>query len=115
MVISADTDEIIAVESLSAGDFVNVFTGHGVRKASNSLGYEAHGYVLDNYSISDQALVYFEGNNDQVVNASIGVVFLGVNGGHIVDKGEGVIVQKIGVATTEENINFEPGPKTIRI
>ncbi len=114
------TDDSYFIESsqdIESGRFVNVFDDNGIkkiRKADRMLGYEAHGYILEAVNIGVAVKVYFEGNNDQASFFGDGVVFLGEEGFGSAVHGNGAIAQKIGVATSDNNINFEPGIKTIR-
>jgi len=114
------TDDSYLIESsqdIESGRFVNVFDDNGIkkiRKADRMLGYEAHGYILEAVNIGVAVKVYFEGNNDQASFFGDGVVFLGKYGFGSAVHGNGLISQKIGIATAENNINFEPGIKTIR-
>lgn len=113
--IGADTATLAASENLAAGDFINVFNDGGtakVRKADASTsGKYAHGFVLSAVTAPANALVYFEGPNTAVTSATPGEVFLSatVAGGFTstAPTGTGQVVQKIGIATSATNINFE--------
>lgn len=113
--IGADSASIVASENLAAGDFVNVYNDTGtakVRKAdASTAGKYAHGFVLDAVISGDPAFVYFEGPNTQVTGATPGEVFLSATtpGGFTstAPTGSQQVVQKIGVATSATNINFE--------
>lgn len=113
--IGADTASIVASENLSAGDFVNIYNDAGtakVRKADASTsGKYAHGFVLDAVTSGDPAVVYCEGPNTAVTDATPGEVFLSAAtaGGFTstAPTGTGKVVQKIGVAVSATSINFE--------
>lgn len=112
--IGADTSTITASENLAAGDFVNVHndTGAKVRKAdASTAGKYAHGFVLSAVTSGNPATVYFEGSNTAVTGATVGEVFLSATtaGGFTstAPSGSSQVVQKIGVATSATNINFE--------
>lgn len=112
--IGADTASITASESLTAGDLVNVHNSSGpkVRKADASVaGKEAHGYVIEAVLSSGTALVYFEGPNPQVSGLTPGVQYLSatVPGGTTTTAptGSGQVVQRVGIATSATNLNFE--------
>lgn len=115
--IGPDTASIEAGENLAAGDFVNIYDDLGttkVRKAvATGLGTRAHGYVLAAFTTGQTALVYFEGNNDQLSGKTGGTqYFLSETAGlsaAIAPSTSGSIVQKIGVASSETSINFERG------
>lgn len=115
-VAESDVEFVIVAQTLLKGNFVNIYNDAGVarvRKSDNVLGYQAQGYVLDNYNIGDIAKVYFEGNNNEITGAIAGPVFLFETGSFSHSKGGGTITQRIGVATDSKNINFEKG-STIR-
>lgn len=109
---NVDYKFIITYQNVTAGQFVNVFNDNGVSKirpADNNSGYQAHGYILVNCNIGDVVQVFFEGNNGLVSGAITGAVWLGANGSFAHTRGNGTIVQKIGIATATNNINFENG------
>lgn len=114
--IGADIAVIEASESLSAGDWVNVYNDSGakVRKAdATTAGKEAHGFVLEAVSAEANADVYFEGTNDQVTGQTPGDVFLSTTAGlgaAAAPSGAGNVVQKIGVAVSATAVNFERQP-----
>lgn len=112
--IGADTKVIEASEALAAGDFVNVHnaTGAKVRKAdATTAGKEAHGFVLAAVLSGANATVYFEGANTAVTGMTPGPVFLQATAGaagSAAPTGSGNIVQRLGIATSATEINFEP-------
>lgn len=97
---------LVATEALNAGDYVNIWNDAGtpkVRLADNSNGRRAHGYVKASVSISANATVYFEGDNDSLSSlVAGGDVYLGTAGGVIqtplAETAVGSISQKLGVA-----------------
>lgn len=98
---------LVATEALNGGDYVNIWNDAGtpkVRLADNSNGRRAHGYVKASVSISANATVYFEGDNDSLSSlVAGGDVYLGTAGGVIQtplteSAAAGSISQKIGVA-----------------
>jgi len=112
--VGADTANITASEALAAGDFVNIVDNAGtaeVRKAdATTAGRPAHGFVLEAVASSGTAIVFFEGNNSAVTGATPGEVFLDTNAGLATStppSTAGNRVQKLGVATSATNINFE--------
>lgn len=113
--IAADTQIIVASETLTAGDFVNIWssTGFKARKADNTIaGKEAHGFVLSGVAGAGNAMVYFEGTNTAVTGQTPGNVFLGVTGAAAAAAPTvaGSVVQRIGIATTATSINFQSQP-----
>ena len=114
--IGADTSSILASEDLAAGDLVNIYDNSGTancRKAdATTAGKEAHGFVLATVTSGNNANIYFEGANDQVTGATVGVQFLSTTAGAATATApstSGNIVQKIGIATSATSINFEAG------
>ncbi len=111
--VVADTKIIVASEALAAGDFVNVWnsTGSKARKAdATTAGKHAHGFVLTSVSNGGNATVYFEGINTQVTGQTPGDVFLlttAGTAGATAPSTSGNIVQRIGVAISATEINFE--------
>lgn len=112
--IGPDVSQIIASESLAAGDFVNVYNNAGtanVRKAdATTAGKQCHGYVLAAVDNGDPATVYFEGSNTQVTGATPGPVFLSTSAGGFTStapSASGNVVQRLGVAISATEINFE--------
>lgn len=112
--IGADTKIIVASEALAAGDFVNIHnaTGAKVRKADASTsGKEAHGFVLAAVANAANATVYFEGANTQVTGLTPGVVFLSAAtpgaAAATAPSGTGQMVQRLGIAVSATEINFE--------
>lgn len=113
--IGADTQIIVASETLAAGDFVNIWssTGFKARKADNTIaGKEAHGFVLSGVAAAANATVYFEGTNTAVTGQTPGNVFLGVTGqaAAAAPTSAGNVVQRIGIATSATSINFQSQP-----
>lgn len=114
--IGADTKSITTSEALAAGDWVNIWnsTGAKARKAdATTAGKEVHGFVLAAASSGASALVYFEGTNTQVTGQTPGPVFLQTTagtGGATIPSASGNVVQRIGVALSATEVNFEGGP-----
>ena len=62
--VGSETEAMIASETLSAGDIVNIFNDAGTRKArkaDNSNARRAHGFVLAGVTSAATATVYMEG------------------------------------------------------
>ena len=84
--MGADTQVLPASESLSAGNFVNIWSDSGVAKvrlADNSNGRAADGYVLDVVASSANATVYpLDGTNSDLTSLTPGAEYwLGTAGG----------------------------------
>ena len=113
--VGPDTATLTASEALSAGSFINVWNNAGTpsaRKADASVsGKEAHGFVLSAFASGAQALVYFYGRNTAVTGQTAGPVYLSAAtpGGatSTAPSGAGQTVQRIGVAVSASEINFE--------
>lgn len=111
--VAADVAVITASENLAAGDFVNIWdsTGAKVRKAdATTVGKEAHGFVIEAVTAPAAATVYFEGSNAFVTGQTPGTVFLSTTAGlstSTAPSASGNAVQRIGMATSATNINFQ--------
>lgn len=113
--IGAETQVMVASESLIAGDFVNIFNNGGVpnaRKADNSNGRSANGFVLEAVANAANATVYLTGLN----NARTGMIpgtayFLGTSGGISTtppaSTSIGAIIQQLGVSANDTTIQFD--------
>jgi hypothetical protein len=119
--IGADTALIAASENLAAGDFVNIHnsTGAKARKAdATTSGKEAHGFVLAAVTSGQNATVFFEGRNNQVSGQTPGNVFLSTSPGlatATAPSSSGNVVQRLGVAVSATEINFEPQPHIVLV
>ncbi|MDP2786259.1 MAG: hypothetical protein Q8O38_16950 [Sulfurimicrobium sp.] len=112
--IGADTASIVTSENLAAGDLVNVYNVAGTataRKAdATTAGKEAHGFVLAAVTSPAAATVYFEGSNTAVTGLTPGVQFLATTAGGATvtcPAAAGNVAQKVGIATSATNLNFE--------
>lgn len=113
--IGADTAQIVASETLAAGDLVNIWNDAGTAKArkadGSTSGKEAHGFVLSGFASAATATVYFEGTNTQGAALTPGVQFLSdtVPGKTQASAplGAGKIVQRVGFALSATEINFD--------
>lgn len=111
--VVADTKAITTSEALAAGDYVNVWNSSGAkaRKADATVqGKEVDGFVLASVLSGATATVYFEGTNTQVSGQTVGPVYLQTTaglGGATVPSASGNVVQRIGVATSATEVNFE--------
>ena len=81
--VGADTQMMIASESLSAGAFVNVYNNAGVTTVRNALAADntkpAKGFVLAAVAASAMATVYVRGINSQVPLNGMTVANIGSN------------------------------------
>lgn len=103
-----------ASEALVAGNFVNVWnsTGAKIRKAdAATAGKEAHGFVLSAVASGASGTVYFEGTNTAVTGQTPGVVYLSATAGLATasaPSAAGQVVQRLGIAISATEIQFEP-------
>lgn len=113
--IGADTIVVEASEALSAGDFVNTFVSAGeikARKADNSNGRHATGFVKDSVDSSEPATIYpLDSVNAAKSGLTVGECWLGTAGGIIntpLDAAdpanENKICQKIGLVISPTEI-----------
>lgn len=109
----------VAVEDaagLAAGDLVNIFDNAGtpkVRRADASNGRTAHGYVITAYADAASATVYKEGTNNQLSGMTAGAVqyLSGTTPGARTPTAPttaGHIVQRVGVAYSATDMDWEP-------
>lgn len=114
--IGADTATVASSENLAAGDLVNIWNDAGtakVRKAdASNVGYEAHGFVLAAVTSPANAVVYFEGTNNQVTGLTPGPQYLSITAGNSsasAPTATGEVVQRVGFATSATSMNFQSG------
>lgn len=113
--IGADIAVIPCSENLSAGAFVNIWNDGGTAKVRNADASDpakkCDGFILDGTStIGENAMVYFEGKNDQCSGLTGGVVqYLGASGQstEIPPSTSGHISQILGKAISATTISFE--------
>jgi hypothetical protein len=114
--IGADVVKIMSAETLSSGDFVNVFNDNGVASVraadASAVGKEVDGFVLDSFSAGAMADVYFEGRNTALTGLTIGARYYlsDSDPGTVTTTpptGSGRVVQYIGRATDANSVGFE--------
>lgn len=104
---------LLASETLTAGDFVNIFSG-GVRRASNDdLTRQAHGFVTESRVATNPVVVFYSGLNTNITGLTAGArYFLGTAGGEVTTPvtATGRLSQEVGVAisSTALLVNFGP-------
>lgn len=118
--IGADNASVLTSEALAAGDLVNIYNNAGTanaRKAdASTVGKEAHGFVKQAYGSGVLAVIYAEGNNDQVTGLTPGRQYLSTTPGlstHTPPSASGNVVQPVGVATAAANLSFEADDPTV--
>lgn len=84
--VGPDVAVVKAGEALAAGNFVNIYEDTGealVRKADNSNGRVAHGYVVDAVNLGENASIYpLDGLNTELSGLDAGMTYwLGTAGG----------------------------------
>lgn len=113
-----DIDNLVmpASEGLSAGDYINIWDDAGTvkaRKADNSNGRDAHGYVKDTVIAAANVTVFFEGANTNLSGLTAGDrVYLGVTGDVIQTpldpvSDAGKIHQYLGIAVSATSVNVD--------
>lgn len=114
--IGADVLNAPSFEDLTAGDYVNIFDDAGtikIRKADNSNGRDAHGFIKDTVVAPAAVNVFFEGPNANLSGLTLGArYFLGETGAVIETPLEpiadaGKISQYLGVAISATSINTD--------
>jgi hypothetical protein len=118
--IAADTATILASEALSAGALVNVYNNAGTANVRNAnattSGKEAHGFVLAAVSNAANAVVYFNGTNNQASALTPGVQYLSTTAGlptTTAPSASGNVVQRVGEATSATSLNFTTQPPIV--
>ena len=115
--MGAEIKILPASGALTAGDFVNVFDDSGtlkVRKAvADTVGKEAHGFVLESFDDAAEASVYCEGINNQLSGLTGGpMMYLSAaTAGHATataPSATGNVVQCVGFRLSATEITFEP-------
>lgn len=118
MLEDSDVTSIPAFEDLSAGDYVNLFDDGGTlkaRKADNSNGRDAHGYVKDTVVSPAAVNVYFEGANANLSGLTKGArIYLDTVGGvtevpldPTLPANDAKIHQFLGVAISNTEVNTD--------
>ena len=118
MLPDQDVTNVSSFENLSAGDYVNLFDDGGTvkaRKADNSNGRDAHGYVKDTVVAPAVVNVYFEGANTNLSGLTEGAkIYLGVTGDVIETPldpnllaNDGKIHQFLGIAISDTEVNTD--------
>lgn len=114
--VGADTALIVTSEDLSGGDLVNIWNNSGVAKVrkadATTVGKEAHGFVLDSFTNTASATVYFEGTCTGLSGLVPGKQFLSLVAGTSTASAPtnaNNIVQLVGFATSNTTLNFQSG------
>ena len=114
--IGADTQTVLTSETLAAGDLVHIWDNAGtpnVRRADATAinKFTAVGFVLDNVTSGQNALVYLEGRLTGLTGLAIGAYhYLSETPGQITQTAPVTpesIVQGIGIAVDANTISFE--------
>ena len=104
---------LLASETLTAGDLVNIFSG-GVRRASSTdLTRQAHGFVTESRAATNPVVVFYSGLNTNVTGLTAGArYFLSSSGTEstLPPTATAQLSQEVGVAisTTALLVNFGP-------
>jgi hypothetical protein len=112
--IGAETESMVASETLSAGDLETTYNDSGTRKArkaDNSNGRRAHGFVLTGVTSAATATVYMEGALTGLTSITLGApYYLGTTGAHTATAPTAActLSQEIGIGVSTTVISFEP-------
>ena len=104
---------LLASETLTPGDYVNIFSG-GVRRASSTdLTKQAHGFVTASHVATNPVVVYYSGLNTNLTGLTAGArYFLSASGTEnlLPPTATAQLSQEVGVAisTTAILVNFGP-------
>lgn len=122
--VGPQTKLIASSENMTAPAIVNIHnsTGQKARYADASTAAaakQAHGFILASVVSPADATVYFEGEISGFVGLTPGAVYYlsDTTPGGVVDTPvttAGRILQRIGVATSDTTIDFEPAAPIIR-
>lgn len=121
--VGAEVKSMVASESLSAGEFINVWDDTGtlkMRKADAATNKPAHGFVLDAVTADASGNMYSDGINDQLTGLTGGpTMYLSATtpGGATatVPSGSGHIVQVLGPRLSDTEIAFIPDGSIIQL
>jgi hypothetical protein len=112
--VGPDVSSVLASEALNSGDYVNIFNNAGtpnVRKADATNDRPAHGFVRESFTSGQDALIYFEGPNDDKSGLTPGArYYLGAAGGVVSTpptSPSSVIHQYLGIAVNATTINTD--------
>lgn len=112
--VGPDVSSILASEALNSGDYVNIYDNAGtpnVRKADATNDRPAHGFVRDAFSAASNAIVYFEGPNDDRSGLTPGSRYYLAAAGSITSTPPSsptyVIHQFVGIAVNTTTINTD--------
>jgi hypothetical protein len=104
-----------ALEDLTGGELVHISNEGGqfrARKASATLGLEAHGFVLESAALGAVAYVYSHGYNPLLFDLEPGTQFLSTEAGAVSStppQDVGTMVQRVGSAVGDSVLNFVQG------
>ena len=107
--------QLVAGESLTAGDFIGINTsGQAVRASAAPGGFDVAGFVLAGYTATTPAIIYFEGANTGRSALTLGARYYlsdstpgGVTTTPVV--GSGKRSQLVGIAISTTSIALEVG------
>jgi hypothetical protein len=107
---------LLASETLTAGDLVNIHSG-GVRRASSSdINRQAHGFVTHSAAATNPVVVFYSGLNTSVTGLTAGArYFLSTNGTEstLPASSANNLYQEVGVAVSSTALLVNFGPAII--
>jgi hypothetical protein len=120
--IGADTITFTASETLTAGNFINLWNDGGTlkgRKADNSNARRADGFIKAGVSSGASGTLYRAGQDTNQSGLTAATrYYLGTSGGttaSVPAAGANVIVQEIGIAFSATEIDVKLGDVTTRV
>ncbi len=111
------TDQVVISGGISAGQHYNLYYDSDVgarraRVADAALGYEAHGYVLDDYVAGETITGFRTGDNTALSGLTPGIqYFLSTAGGITTTEptASGHLSQIVGMGSDTGTLLFQPG------
>lgn len=118
--LGADSQAMVASETIANGDFVNIWSDAGafkIRKAdATNQAKEAHGYVLVGGAATATLTMFFDDPNTAVTGQVPGDVYLSATvpgkSTATIPTASGNIVQRVGVAVSATNVHVAIGVST---
>jgi hypothetical protein len=111
----SETKNIIAAESLVAGNFVNIYKDGSIlkiRKSNSVSGYSADGFILSNALLGESIKVHFLGKiNNALSGLTSGTVYYLSTSGNVTATAptDGSTIQRVGGALSATELLFQPG------
>jgi len=114
--IVADTEAVLASESLTTGDLVQIWDDAGTAKVRRADAtalnkFSTVGFILNNFALGETALVYFDGRITGLTGLTIGErYYTSETPGQVTNVAPATpeaLVQAVGRALTATSLTFE--------